>query len=368
MRRRSSPARRGCGARRAHPGRTTVATNLAAELARRGAAAVLVDLDPYGGAVAQQLGILDEVSGLLSAVPTGRRRPARRAVRLRLPRSRRPPGGGHRPAPGRPVARGARRRTWSSCSSGRARTADVVVDTGFSLEDDAGSDFGGRPGRNALTLAALEPADEVVVVGCGRPGRDCPAWPAVWSSCASAAPADAGARGRSTGCAPRSGGRRRRSPAWSRASAGSPGCTSCPTTGRSSTRPWSPVARSSSPGGGAARPQPRCSGRRGVPGDARGGADGASAGPAATGQRLDRSWRGTTLSPLEMRQVKMSNSENRQDSSVGWALIPRENPECHVDYRSSATRAAGRRPGRDPRRARRKVGPGHHRRRRHHGQ
>ena len=35
---------------------------------------VLVDADPYGGAVAQQLGILDEVSGLLVGGPAGRRR------------------------------------------------------------------------------------------------------------------------------------------------------------------------------------------------------------------------------------------------------------------------------------------------------
>ena len=49
------------------PGRTTVAAGVAAELARRRVRTVLVDADPYGGAVAQQLGVLDEVSGLLSA-------------------------------------------------------------------------------------------------------------------------------------------------------------------------------------------------------------------------------------------------------------------------------------------------------------
>ena len=51
-----------------------------------------------------------------------------------------------------------------------ARTrGDVLVDTGFSLEDDASSDVGGRPGRNTLTLAALDAADEVVVVGAADP-------------------------------------------------------------------------------------------------------------------------------------------------------------------------------------------------------
>src|SRR5262249_54584000 len=49
------------------PGRTTVAVSLAAALARRGLRTTLVDADPYGGSVAQHLGVLDEVSGLLSA-------------------------------------------------------------------------------------------------------------------------------------------------------------------------------------------------------------------------------------------------------------------------------------------------------------
>ena len=47
-----------------------------------------------------------------------------------------------------------------------ARHGHVVVDTGFSLEQD---DVGGRPGRNQLTLAALEVADEVLVVGTADP-------------------------------------------------------------------------------------------------------------------------------------------------------------------------------------------------------
>ncbi|HEY7718173.1 MAG TPA: hypothetical protein VH915_05395, partial [Pedococcus sp.] len=50
------------------PGRTTVAVGVAAELAARGHDTLLVDADPFGGAVAQHLGVLDEVSGLLSAV------------------------------------------------------------------------------------------------------------------------------------------------------------------------------------------------------------------------------------------------------------------------------------------------------------
>ena len=45
----------------------------------------------------------------------------------------------------------------------------VVVDTGFSLEHDPASDFGSRPGRNQMTLDAIEVADEVVVVGNADP-------------------------------------------------------------------------------------------------------------------------------------------------------------------------------------------------------
>jgi hypothetical protein len=45
----------------------------------------------------------------------------------------------------------------------------VVVDTGFSLEDDPAGDLVARPGRNQLTLAALEVADEVLVVGTADP-------------------------------------------------------------------------------------------------------------------------------------------------------------------------------------------------------
>ena len=54
------------------PGRTTVAVGLAAEIGRRHRT-LLVDADPYGGAVAQQLGVVDEVSGVLAGAPAGRR-------------------------------------------------------------------------------------------------------------------------------------------------------------------------------------------------------------------------------------------------------------------------------------------------------
>jgi len=45
----------------------------------------------------------------------------------------------------------------------------VVLDTGFSLEDDPATDYGSRPGRNQLTVDALTAADEVVAVGTADP-------------------------------------------------------------------------------------------------------------------------------------------------------------------------------------------------------
>jgi MinD-like ATPase involved in chromosome partitioning or flagellar assembly len=150
------------------PGRTTVATGLAAELARRERRTVLIDADPYGGAVAQMFGIVDEISGLLAAARAagqgdleGKLGGVQRALDHRLsvvtglPRA-------DRYAEVRPgvlellidLARGH---------------GDVVLDTGFCLESDPRTEIGGRGGRNHMTLAALAAADEVVVVGSADP-------------------------------------------------------------------------------------------------------------------------------------------------------------------------------------------------------
>ena len=150
------------------PGRTTVAVTMAAVLAARGRRTVLVDADPYGGAVATQLGVVDETSG------TARRRAAGHG-RHACPELRRCA------APGRPglhVVTGLPRPDrWAEVRAAAvehllevaAGEAHVVVDTGFSLESDGGADFSGRPARNAMTLTALGSADEVVVVGAADP-------------------------------------------------------------------------------------------------------------------------------------------------------------------------------------------------------
>ena len=149
------------------PGRTTVAAGIAGELARRRLRTILVDADPYGGSVAQHLGILDEISGVLAAarLSTGgtleerftsvqRGVDAALSVVTGLPRA------------DRYVE--VRAGVVEHLLEVAARQAQVVVDTGFGLEDD-GLDYAARPARNQMTLDALEAADEVVVVGAADP-------------------------------------------------------------------------------------------------------------------------------------------------------------------------------------------------------
>jgi len=150
------------------PGRSTVAAGIAAQLAQRELRTILLDADPYAASLGQQLGIVDGVSGLLAAArltvsgelaerfaSVQRGIGARLSVITGLPRPDR--WVELRPGAVEHLLETARRH------------GHVVVDTGFSLEDDPAHDFGTRPPRNQLTLAALDVADEVVVVGAADP-------------------------------------------------------------------------------------------------------------------------------------------------------------------------------------------------------
>jgi MinD-like ATPase involved in chromosome partitioning or flagellar assembly len=149
------------------PGRTTVALGIAGELAGRGLDPLVIDADPWGGAVAQHLGVLDEVSGLLACArlsATGELAERFASAQRRV--------GGLRVVTGLP-----RPDRWTEVrvglveelvELGRER-GPVVVDTGFSLEEDPAAEYAGRPGRNAMTLAALATADVSVVVGTADP-------------------------------------------------------------------------------------------------------------------------------------------------------------------------------------------------------
>ena len=150
------------------PGRTTVAVGIAAELARRDLRTVLVDADPHGASVGQQLGIVDGVSGLLAAARLTvsgqldeRFATVQRAIDPRLSVVTGLP----RPDRWVEVRPGAVEHLLETA----LRHAHVVADTGFSLEDDPAHDFGTRPPRNQLTLATLATADEIVVVGSADP-------------------------------------------------------------------------------------------------------------------------------------------------------------------------------------------------------
>jgi MinD-like ATPase involved in chromosome partitioning or flagellar assembly len=146
------------------PGRTTVATAVAAALSRR-ARTTLADVDPYGGTVAQALGVLDEVSGLLSAArlaSTGLLEERFAGVQRALDKQLTVVTGLPRPDRWSEVRAG----TVELLAEIAARQGHVVLDTGFSIEDD---DLSGRPGRHQLTLAALEVADEILVVGTADP-------------------------------------------------------------------------------------------------------------------------------------------------------------------------------------------------------
>jgi MinD-like ATPase involved in chromosome partitioning or flagellar assembly len=149
------------------PGRTTLAIGLAAEHGHRGEPTVLVDADPHGGAVAQHLGVLDEVSGLLAAA---RLVNAGTLDAESFARCRRELSDGFEvltglPRPDRWVE--ARRGVLDVVLDRACEVGDVVVDTGFSLEDDA--DLGRNLSRNQLTLDAVAAADAVVVVGSAEP-------------------------------------------------------------------------------------------------------------------------------------------------------------------------------------------------------
>jgi MinD-like ATPase involved in chromosome partitioning or flagellar assembly len=152
------------------PGRSTVAIGLAAELADQGHSALLVDSDVYGGAVAQYLGVLDDVSGLLAAArnaKVGALEPSALAAHCRRVGELRVLTGLPRPDRWPELSPAA---TSAVLAAARACAEFVVVDCGFSLESEEELMFDtAAPRRNGATLCVLENADRVVAVGAADP-------------------------------------------------------------------------------------------------------------------------------------------------------------------------------------------------------
>ena len=152
------------------PGRTTVAIGLADELARLGAATLLVDADVYGATIAPTLGLFDESPGLAAAcrqAGTGGSRPPRWRLELAAVASA---AGAHRPAARPALARTAPGR-------GRGGVGDRPLDGGLRRRrlrllpgDRRGALLRHRGARrNGATLAVLDAADLVLAVGSADP-------------------------------------------------------------------------------------------------------------------------------------------------------------------------------------------------------
>jgi Flp pilus assembly CpaE family ATPase len=153
------------------PGRTTVAVTLADELARLGVASLLVDADVYGGTVAAVLGLLDESPGVAAACrqASGQRLDAAALAALCWQLSAQ-----LRVLTGIPLASRwpeLRPAAVASVLAAARQLADfTVVDCGFCLETDEELSFDTlAPRRNGATLAVLDDADLIVVVGAADP-------------------------------------------------------------------------------------------------------------------------------------------------------------------------------------------------------
>jgi MinD-like ATPase involved in chromosome partitioning or flagellar assembly len=152
------------------PGRSTVALNLAAELARR-APTLLVDCDTYGSSVAQSLGLLDEAPGVAAAARAADQGALDLAALARI---------APEVVPGLRVLTGIpRAERWTELRApsvahlltiARQLSQYVVIDCGFAIEDDEELSYDTlAPRRNAATLTALESADDLLVVGTADP-------------------------------------------------------------------------------------------------------------------------------------------------------------------------------------------------------
>jgi Flp pilus assembly CpaE family ATPase len=153
------------------PGRSTIAVNLAAELASLGQPTLLVDADTYGGVVAQLLGVLDEAPGLAAACRLANHGSldvgALAGVALELRPTLRVLTGITRAERWLEVRPSA---LLAVLDLARSLAAFTVIDCGFCLEQEEELAYDTvAPRRNGATLAALAAADDVVGVAIADP-------------------------------------------------------------------------------------------------------------------------------------------------------------------------------------------------------
>ncbi|MDQ0735530.1 AAA family ATPase [Arthrobacter agilis] len=152
------------------PGRTTVAINIAAELAVAGTSVLLVDADTYGASIGASLGLLDESAGLAQACRLADQGGFSSSILGRIAVSVAIKGrrlqvltGITRPDRWPELRPAALAQVLDAARS----LADVtVVDCGFCLEADEELSFDTlAPRRNGAALRCLELADSVIAVG-----------------------------------------------------------------------------------------------------------------------------------------------------------------------------------------------------------
>ena len=156
------------------PGRTTLAINIAAEIAAAGHTVVLADVDTYSGSIAPSLGLLDEAPGFAAACRLAGSDTLTQPELERIAHRYNSPRGAFWVLTG--IGRPSRwpelsaERVDGTIAALRQWTDYVVLDTGFSLERDEeiSSDLF-APRRNAATLAALGAADTIVACGLADP-------------------------------------------------------------------------------------------------------------------------------------------------------------------------------------------------------